>query len=364
MKILFMLGSLDSGGAQRVAVNLCNSFVEKNNDVLIMITKMKSNSYKINNKINIVKLDDGKFSKLIRSFSILRKMKNEIINYAPDVIISFLPEPTARVLFLKKVCKRISEIPVILSVRADPNVIYRSFKRKITMKWLYGISDGYIFQTEEAKRFFSKKIQEKSKIILNPINKDFFIEEFKGEREKTFVTVGRLTKQKNHELLINAFNILHEKYPEFKLYIYGEGELEEDLKDRIKELSLDKNVFLKGTSKRIQDEINNKYSFVLSSDFEGLPNALMEAMALGLPCISTNCTGGGATTLIKDGYNGLIVPVNDTVKLANAMIKLANDYKYAKQLGNEAIKIRDKCSEEIIVSEWLEYINNIIRERN
>lgn len=361
MRILFMLGSLDSGGAQRVAVNLCNSFVKKGNDVTIMVTKLRDNLYKVDKKINIVALDNDLSKKgILREKYIINQMKNGILKYNPNVIISFLPEPTARILFLKKINRKICKIPVILSVRNDPKIIYKSKKMNFVMKLFYGASDGYVFQTEEAKMFFNKKIQDKSTIILNPINQDFFITPYNGEREKVFVTVGRLTKQKNHKLLINAFNQFHKKYKDFKLYIYGEGELKDNLQQQIIDLNLEKSVILKGVSKKIQNEINDKYAFILSSDFEGLPNALMEAMALGLPCISTNCTGGGAAMLIENQENGLIIPCGDANELANAMEKLATNIKFAEKMGKEAIKIREKCSNEQITEEWLNYIKDVL----
>ncbi len=364
MRILFMLGSLDSGGAQRVAVNLCNTFVKKGNDVEILVTKLKDNLYKLDKKIDIVGIDNDSHKKgLSREKYILNRIKEEVVSFNPSVIITFLPEPTARILFLKKTTKEVRNIPVILSVRVDPNIAYKSFKRKISMKSLYGISDGYVFQTYEAKEYFNKKIQSKSKIILNPINNNFYIEPYKGKREKVFVTVGRLSKQKNHELLINAFNLFNKEYSDYKLYIYGEGELEEELNSQIKELKLEDKVILKGVSKKIPEELNNKYAFILSSDYEGLPNALMEGMALGLPCISTNCTGGGATTLIQNGKNGIIVPMNDVNKLADAMKKIVKDKDLAKKLGEEALKIREECSDEKIADEWLNYINDICRSK-
>lgn len=364
MRILFTLGSLDSGGAQRVAANLCNSFVKKGHSVRILVTKLKENLYKLDDEISVHELDSDQSKKgFFRERNIIKNLSKEIKEYKPTVVISFLPEPTARILFLKKFSKVMKDIPVILSVRADPNVIYKRFKRKMSVKFLYNKADGYVFQTEEAKEFFNKKIQDKSTIILNPINSNFFIKPFEGKREKVFVTVGRLTKQKNHELLISAFNDFQKEYSDYKLYIYGEGELEDKLKNQIKELNLIDKVILKGVSKNIPQELNNKYAFVLSSDFEGLPNALMEAMALGLPSISTDCTGGGARAVINDGVNGIIVPINDEKKLANAMKKIASDSIFAKKLGEEAMKIRDNCSEEAIVREWLNYINEFCRSK-
>ena len=172
MRILFMLGSLDSGGAQRVAVNLCNTFVEKGNEVRILVTKLNGNIYKVNKDINIIELDNDRSKKSIfRERHIIKNIAKEIESYKPNVVISFLPEPTARILFLKKFSRKMRDVPVIISVRNDPKKIYSGIKAKLSMKLLYSVASGYVFQTNEAKAFFDKKIQNKSKIILNPANK-------------------------------------------------------------------------------------------------------------------------------------------------------------------------------------------------
>ena len=359
MRILFCLGGLNKGGAERVATNLCNYFIDNNNEVEILITRLDEIAYEVNPKIKIKSLQESKKQNIIKhNINIIKNMKKEVLSYKPDLIISFLKEPTGRILLLKKTCKKIREIPLIISVRADPNIVYKSLFNKTVVKLLYNKSDGYVFQTEEAKQFFNKKIQDKSIIIPNPVDEKFLIEPSK-KRNTNIVTLGRLTQQKNHKLLIDAFELLHKDYPEYKLIIYGEGPLENTLKEYIKIKKLSQNIVLAGI---IDDVIKNTYEskmFVLSSDFEGMPNSLMEAMSMGIPCISTKCDGGGAEFLIENGKNGILVEKNNIEQMYNAMKKIIEDEKLSKKISQEAHNRMKKISPKIINKQWIDYMKKI-----
>jgi glycosyltransferase involved in cell wall biosynthesis len=184
------------------------------------------------------------------------------------------------------------------------------------MKYLYKKADGFVFQTEDAAKYFEGIIKCDSKIIPNPINPKFIKEPYKGEREKNIVTVGRLESQKNQKMLIEAFGKIESKYPEYSLLIYGDGSKKEELQDLIKEKGLENKVILKGKIDDVENVIDKAKMFVLSSDYEGMPNALMEAMALGLPCISTDCPCGGPRYLMENGKSGLLVPVGNSDAMA------------------------------------------------
>jgi len=252
---------------------------------------------------------------------------------------------------------------VIYSERGDPgDKEYRGalgIVRKIVLPRI----DGFVFQSKGAQSYFDKKIQKRSIVISNPV----FI---KGEpyprekeRRKAIVTVGRLHPQKNQKLLIDAFGAIAEKIPEYILEIYGEGELKDELQERINRLGLSKRVFLKGTSKDIHKFINSARLFVLSSDYEGLPNTLLEAMALGIPCISTDCRPGGARELIEDGKNGIIVPTNDMERLSTEIEEMIK--KDSKEISEYSRLAQEKAKEflpTIIFSKWEEYLYTIVQE--
>lgn len=361
MKILFCLGSMTKGGAERVIANLTNYLVNEYY-ISIVVTPPDESSYELDKRINFYTLDkkeDKKNGIIKRNIRRIVRLKRIIKEDNPNIIVSLLPEPTYRVMFLNLFLRK----KVIISVRNDPNVEYNNIFKKILVKLLYSRANGFIFQTEDAKMFFSKKIQDKSIIIPNPIADEFIVEPFNGKRKNKIVSVGRLTKQKNQLNLIKAFFIFEKKYSDYKLYIYGEGELHEELDNEIKKMNLNNKVFLEGNVNDIKNRIYDSKMFVLSSDYEGMPNALMEAMALGIPCISTNCPCGGPKFLIKDKQNGLLVPVNDIDALEKTMEYIADNELISTKMGISANKIGKELNCKQINKRWIDYILKIEKER-
>lgn len=356
MKILFAIDTLGKGGAERVITNLANYFI-KENDVSIMTLRNVPTEYELNEKISIVNIQqDGKYkNKIIREIKNINKIKHEIERSSPDIIITFLPAITYRLMIANIINKK----KVIISVRNDPKIEYNNIIKKTLMKILYTRANGFIFQTEEAKSFFSKKIQMKSEIIPNPINESFIEKPFGGERKKEIVSVGRLEEQKNHKMLIKAFSRISEEYKDYKLIIYGEGNERENLEKLITDLNLVDKVLLPGKVDNIKEKIYNASAFILSSDYEGMPNALMEAMALGIPVISTNCPCGGPRFLINNNKNGILVPIKDEEKMKIAIEKLLGDRKFANSISTNASKISIELHPKKINKKW----ENFIKER-
>ena len=357
MKIVFCIGSLGKGGAERVVANLSNYFIDKY-DVTIIKTIKDENEYELNSKIKVFSLDKTKkicsnFVK--RNIERAKTLINIIKKENPDIIISFLPDPTYTLMFANLFLNK----KVIISVRNDPKIEYNTFIKRMLVKLLYTRADGFVFQTEDAKNWFSKKIQNKSTIIPNPINEKFIKDSYNGERKKEIVTVGRLNEQKNHKLLIEAFEKVVKKHSEYVLKIYGTGYLEEELKTYVKAKNLENNIKFMGQSDNVKDDIYKSGAFVLSSDFEGMPNALMEAMALGLPCVSTDCPCGGPKFLIKNKKNGILVPIKDANKLANGINYMIENPEKAKFMGIEANKITNDLNPKKINDRWEKYILEI-----
>jgi glycosyltransferase involved in cell wall biosynthesis len=329
---------------------------------MIIVTKPGESKYKLDEGIGYFTLDsetrkDGVIKRTSRRLSVLKKiLKTE----KPDVVVSFLPEPSFRVLLIKKILP----IKVIVSVRNDPNKEYASKKRRLMAKLLYPLADGFVFQTEDVRKWFPKKIQDKSVVIPNPVNEAFLREPYNGKREKIIVSVGRLVEQKNQKLLIEAFCEFKKTNEDYKLKIYGEGPLRKDLQKKIEDLGLKKSVELMGEVPNLENEIYKAKMFVLSSDYEGMPNALMEAMALGLPCISTDCPCGGPRCLINNN-NGILVKVGDVGDMTDAIGKIANDDKNASKLSANGNNEISKYKLVYIAGRWEEIIKRMVnRNRN
>lgn len=222
-------------------------------------------------------------------------------------------------------------------------------------------ADSAVLQTHDELKFFNG-ILKKSTIIHNPVKANL-PEPFCGERRKVVVNFCRIAEQKNLPMLINAFVTFHKAHPEYTLEIYGntveknEDELKENLNKMI--TSLDADEFIKILPPRgdVHSVVRDCAMFVSSSDFEGLSNSMIEAMAIGLPCICTDCLGGGAREMITDGENGLLVPINDANALCEAMKKMSEDETFAKKCSENAVKIRNELSVQKIAEKWLKVID-------
>lgn len=361
MKIIFLIGNLKKGGAERVITTLANNFCKKGNDITIVTTTKEEIEYKLNENIVVQSLDISKPKEnfILRNIVRLRKLKRIIKEEKSDVIISFLPEPSFRLMLIKS-----KKITTIISIRNDPKIEYKSKILKKIAQILYNRADGVVFQTIEAQNFFCNSITKKSIIIENPIKKDFLVAKPSKDRNNNIINVGRLNIQKNQKNLILAFSKILNKYPNLNLLIYGEGELHNELNNYIKELQLEKRIKLMGTIDDLPSKIYNSKLFVLSSKYEGMPNALMEAMALGIPSISTDCPCGGPKRLIKNNYNGILVKNNSIKSLETAMIKLIENEKLSQKIAKNACDNMKNFSEEKIVKRWENYIKRVIRCKN
>lgn len=358
-RVTFVISSLGSGGAERVISVLSNELVKRDIDVTVILVNNNNVYYPISDAVSLVMLECEKDTSLsaLKRFSLrIRKIKEAIKASTPDVVISFLSEINI------DVCLAMlwNKIPLIVSERNDPKVDPPSKAKQLLRKMLYSRPQGFVFQTEDARNFFSPSIRKRSAVIFNPLSPTL-PEMYTGERRKAVVSVGRLNKQKNYPLLFDAFEIFSKGHPEYTLEIYGEGVLEEQLKTdaQNRESIFDKIIF-KGFCGDVHEKIRDASMFVMTSDFEGMPNALIEAMAIGLPVISTDCPCGGPRMLVEQDTNGILTPLKDSEAIAAAMSRYADDGEFSHSVGIEAYKIREKLSQDIITDEWLEFIKKTI----
>ncbi len=356
-RITFVISSLGSGGAERVMTVLSNEMIKTGMDVTIVMVNNNNLYYELSEKVNLVCLGcakDKSCSAIRRTVRRISKIRKAICASRPDAVISFMAETNI------DVCMAMlgKKIPLIVSERNDPKVDPAGTVKQYMRRVLYAKPKGFVFQTEDARGYFSKKIRKRSQIILNPLS-DKVCEPYTGERTKRIVSVGRLNSQKNYPMLFEAYGRLHDKYPEYELEIYGEGVLEEKLKADAAKIS-GKITFM-GFCRDVHSRIADAALYVMSSDFEGMPNALMEALSIGLPCISTDCPCGGPKMLIEPGVNGILVPVRDVSALEREMDFMLSSPEKAKEMGENAVKIRDRLSSEGITRQWLSFIETVVK---
>lgn len=257
------------------------------------------------------------------------------------------------------------KIPVLISIRTDPAGHYEERSDKIQIPLLFPRVDGCVFQTEGAREFFAPRLQDNSRIILNPIHEKYIGVPMPERRTKTVVQSGRLVDFKNQPMLIRAFVKVHEKHPDYNLKIYGGDSFDgtkEILEGLIEEFQAQDYIHLMGASDTLEKDLADAALFAFTSDWEGLPNALMEAMALGLPIVATDCPCGGPRTIMTNEVNGLLIPIKDEEALENGINRLIEDPEFAGRLGAEATKIADKANGRAVYEQWRDYIEELINK--
>ena len=356
-KIVFFTNRMTKGGSERVISYLANGLCEEIDVDIITMTCAKSD-YFLNEKVNHIPLEDKKAKNNHSIFTNIKRLKNlkkYIKQNQNATYISFVTLPSYIILLYRKLIKG----KIIVTVRNDPKECHKHFYDKILVKLLYPRADAMVFQTKQAEEYYKNIRIKKSIILPNPINEKFLKEPYRGKREKIIVNVGRLIKQKNQILLIKAFAEVHKKYNDYKLFIYGTGKLENVLQDYINENNLHECVKLKGQNSKLEEEIHNKAMFVLSSDFEGMPNALLEAMSLGLPSISTKASGGGPETIINNYNNGILVSVGNEEELYKAMIYVIENTKESEKMATNAYNYCREKTPEQIINLWRSFIKEV-----
>ena len=355
-KIIFYISSLAKAGAQRVILNLTESLLEKGHQVTIVTTAIVENEYDLplgaNRVISDITGEEITSNRILNFKNRFLKLRSVWKQEQPDVIVSFIGKNN----FMAILTAWGLKLPVLVSVRGEPMEEYYNQTLRMLAKYLFRVADGIILQTEDSKNFFPKKTMEKAIVLPNPLNPEFMKDLSGGEKEKKIVMVGRIDSNKNQKLVIDAFLPIAKKYNEYQLEIWGDGEDLEVLKKYVSELKMEHQILLKGATKEVRKKIEKASLYILSSNTEGMPNSLMEAMALGLPCISTDCPCGGPKTLIQNGINGILTPVKDVAAMTAAMDRVLGNPEFANSLGTQAMEIRKTLSPKSVNKQWENYL--------
>lgn len=355
-KIAFYIGSLSRGGAERVIVNLAEYFYKQGYEVYV-VTKMKEKKeYPLSNNITRIIADiteDEITSNRVKNLYLrINKLRNIWKEITPDYIVSFIGKNN----FMAIASSRGLGIPVTVSVRSAPEREYSGKVNRLLVSVLFRMTEGIVLQTKQAKDYFPSAIQKKAMVLPNPINYNFLKPFYEGERRKDIVWVGRIDENKNPYMLLNAFEHLYKQFPDWNVHFYGDGDSFQTLRKKCQEYGLTERVFLEGRVEQVEEKIAHASIYVLTSYVEGMPNALMEAMALGLAVISTDCPCGGPADLIEHGKNGLLVPVGNEEALEKALYQLMSDEIYRKNLGKEAFYITKHLHPDVVNKKWITYI--------
>lgn len=340
-KIVFISNHLSGGGAERVLSSLANFFDESGFGVSIIAFEAKER-YPINKNIAISEIGDS--SSLIKQS---RRIRRELKLSNPDIVISF----EYFVNLAAIIASRGLKAKVIISERNDPARVGAGFGKNQLRNWLYSRCDKLVCQTPDAMDYFPDTVRSRTVVIPNPI-KNGLPSSYNGKRKHTIVNFCRLNEQKNLKLLIDAFSDFQKDFADYNLEIYGDGPEKRNIEHYIRCIGLEQSVSLFPYVSEVHRKIADYAMFVSSSDYEGLSNSMLEAMAIGLPTICTDCPCGGARMIIKNGENGLLVPVKDKIAMKEAMGRIARNEVFASSLSRQASRLKEDLSIKKIAGLW------------
>ncbi len=357
MKITFFIGGLGSGGAEHVVTELANYFVANNHSVTILTWSNSIPHYELDKRTSVCPCRKTQSRNiLIRNISSYIGLRKFVNNSNTDIYIAFLPVTILLLLSLR----RTIHVPVIITVRNYPPTEYNGVIKRCLGKYLLKKADGIIYQTNEQKQCFIYLEKIPSIVIPNAVNiPNETIENFKWKRTGRIIAVGRLHPQKNYSFMIDIMSKILRDYPEYKLCIYGEGREKDILQKQILDNHMQKQIYLCGITKDISAELQSAELFIMTSDYEGISNALLEAMATGLPVIATDSLGGGARMLIKNGENGFLISRRNAKAFEEAIRLCLSDSNMCMKISEYAKRVNFDYNSNAIYKKWETFIREI-----
>lgn len=352
MRFALVIASLGPGGAERVISELANRWMSQGHVVALITLDCPQNIpfYSLDPRIQLVQIDQksqsttyvGRFVEIIKRLFVLRQ---SIKSIRPDAVLSFV-DITNLVTLLS--CMRLN-IPIVVSERIDPHHHpiprpYKWLRRK-----LYRLAQRIVVQTRSAADYFDGELQNKITIIPNFVQRPVVCAEIRP-KVQTIVSAGRLERQKDFTTLIQAFDRVIRVESDLRLIIYGEGSERKNLTQLVESLNLSDKVFFPGATQYLAAELVKADIFVFPSLYEGFPNALCEAMALGLPVVASNCSGN--TDIVRDGVDGRLFPVGCVDDLTMRLLELIQAENQRVDLAENAKDVVQRFSADTILKLW------------
>lgn len=356
MRVTLVIHSLNCGGAERVMSIMANYWAARESQITLLTFDDGSTPpfYDFDRRVRHIPLalegnSQTALHALERNVKRVSALRRAIISSNPEAVISFMDRTNVMTLL----ATRGTKMPVIVSERSDPASNSPGGLWTRLRHWTYPRADVVVVQTKDALRYFSRKVQSRACIIPNPVlppATDRNDLSFEANRPLA-VAMGRLVRAKGFDLLLRAFGRISQGHPDWTLAILGDGPLHGELQRLSDGLNIRGRVLFPGRVKSPQDVLSRADLFVMSSRFEGFPNALCEAMSHGLPVIATDCPSG-PRAIIRDGVDGLLIPNGNVERLAAAMDRVMRDEVERKRLGLQATEVIERFAVDKIMRKW------------
>jgi GalNAc-alpha-(1->4)-GalNAc-alpha-(1->3)-diNAcBac-PP-undecaprenol alpha-1,4-N-acetyl-D-galactosaminyltransferase len=364
-KILMAVSSLSAGGAERMASELVNHWASRGWEVgLLTLSDTGSDHYMLNSGVERIGLDlmwesRNPWQSVVSNLHRSRMIRRSVEAYGPHLVVSFAEQTNVRVL----AALLGTGIPIIVSERIDPRMHWVGRSWHAARRVLYPLSAAVVVQTDLVAAWAKRRVP-KSKVWVIPNFVRHLPEPppFFADRKRLILGMGRLDPQKGFDLLLRAFAASRAVAQGWRLVILGEGPERGRLEAIIAEQRLQGQVELPGVAAEPADWLGQTRVFMLPSRYEGFPNALLEAMAMGCAAVATDCLSGPAE-IISNRQNGLLVPVNDIGGVTAALDSLTENPIEAEKLASEATKVRDRFAPERVLAQWDKLIISVLEDK-
>lgn len=359
---------MNAGGAERVAATLVNAWAARGDEVVLVPTHLSSTRsfYPISDEVNVTWLSQHlpawPVPRVVRKWLGMRKLVRQ---EKPDVVVSFLTNVNVATLISLQGLK----VPVVVCERTNPAHATNVGR---VLNWLrkryYPKAASVCVQTTGAEQALRRMVPQLPNVVAipNPLPKEIWHiqrqESVEKESPARIDALGRLVSGKGFALLINAFAEVAEQRPHWHLYIHGEGPQRQELERQAELVGLKDRIHLPGRTEYPWHELAQAQIFVLSSHYEGFPNALLEAMALGLPCVTTDCPSGPAD-ISQQGVDALLVPVANKQAMAQALAELMDDRLLRGALGQRAAQsVRARYALDVVLQQWDQVFKQLMQK--
>lgn len=362
MHIAFLIRSLSPGGAERATTSLANEMHRYGHTVTILCMTGSKSFYDVEDGIIIRYLNmksaeaESGVKRLLDLWNRSRIIRRIVCQIRPDVLVGM----SWMMSVYAALCQGAAATVTVGTERSNPFVLNECFINSMLRRFAAERCSGFVCQTEKARSFFPKRTQKKIRIIQNGVfNPEVYFTSVPNSRDLTVTALGRLDHNKGFDVLLDAFAQVHRSHPQYELLIYGDGELRQALQQQADALQLHDSVRFCGADPMAIHKVAASSVFVLSSRSEGMPNALIEAMAAGVPCVSTRCEMG-PEELIEDGVNGLLVPVDDAGAMSAAICRILENSQLSDSLSSASLMIRNTHDPAAIAGEWINYFASLL----